>query len=502
MWKALITLVALAPSIWMLWQAAGIPHLGYFHDDGLYAGTAAAVADGRGLKVESLPGEPWQVKYPPLYPLYLALGVKWEMALLLLVWLPLPALLYQLWRWRGDPLLVVLTGWNAYSVVFTGTSLSEVFATVLLLISVQELEKGRVRGAAVWAGLCYLTRTALIAWPAAAVLWLLWKRRWRDAGVFVAIFAPVLAAWSAFVATHTPAGLRGGLVYYLSYTQFFRENMDSSVWTTVLSTNAQELLASFGGILFFNSGDSFWEVNFARVLFFGAVSGLIRQYKRDGLSAYMLMTVPYTVLLVVWNFVPNPRFVFPVFPLLLDGLLTELRYFRGMLEKTWAKQPVATVVLGTLVAAGVLWMLQRNAVAAWQYSANIPLSYRAIAADREKVYAWIRTNTPADANFLAYEDPALRRRTGRHGIGIHCPTRLFYTNDTAGIHRHHDQLIVNMRAENLQYVLIGPNDLSQELIMTDRTKILENWKTRKDLETVYENERFLVRRLRPLQSGM
>jgi hypothetical protein len=502
MWKVLITLVALGPSIWMLWQAGGLPHLGYFHDDGLYAGTAAAVAEGRGLKVESLPGEPWQVKYPPLYPLCLAIGVKWEMALLALVWLPLPMLLYQLWRWRGDPVLVFLMGWNVYSVVFTGTALSEVFATVLLLISVQELEKGRVRAAALWAGLCYLTRTALIAWPAAAVLWLLWKRRWRDAGVFAAIFAPVFAGWSTFVATHTPPGLKGGLVYYLSYTQFFRENMGSDVWPTVLSTNVQELLGSLGGILFFNSGDSFWEVNFARVLFFGAASGLVRQYKRDGLSPYMVMTVPYMALLVVWNFVPNPRFVFPVFPLLLDGLLTELRYFRDMLQKTWEKQRGATVVMGTLVAAGVLWTLQRNAVAAWQYSASIPLSYRAMAADRELVYAWIRTNTPPDANFLSYEDPALRRRTGRHGIGIHCPTRLFYTNDTKGIYAHHFGLIDNMPAENLQYVLIGPNDLSQEIVATDRAKILENWKTRTDLETVYENDRFLVRRLRRLQSGM
>ena len=40
MWKVAITLLALLPSLWAIWQAGGIPHLGYFHDDGIYAGTA------------------------------------------------------------------------------------------------------------------------------------------------------------------------------------------------------------------------------------------------------------------------------------------------------------------------------------------------------------------------------------------------------------------------------------------------------------------------------
>ena len=60
----------------------------------------------------------------------------------------------------------------------------------------------------------------------------------------------------------------------------------------------------------------------------------------------------------------------------------------------------------------------------------------------------------------------------------------------------------NMAAENLQYLLLGPNDLAQEIQSADREKILDNWKTRPDLETVYENARFRVRRVRPPQSGL
>ena len=438
------------------------------------------------------------MKYPPLFPLYLALGVKWELALRFLVWLPLPLLLWQVWRWRGDAVLVVLLGWNIFSVVFAGTTLSEVLATVLLLASIRDLEEGRTRRAAVLAGLAYLTRTALIALPAGAVLWLLMKKRRREAGAFAAIFAPFFLGWSAFVATHSAAGVKGGSVYYLSYGQFFRENMDWEIFPRVVSVNAQELVGSLGELLFFNGGESFWEVNFARVLVFGAVAGLARQ----GARPYTVVAVLYLALLTVWNFVPNARFVFPLLPLLLDGLLTELRHFRDMLKVTWTTQRGATIVIGALVAAGALWTMQRNAIAAWTYAAAIPLQYRELAADREMAYAWIRANTPVEANFLVYEDPALRRHTGRHGIRIHCPTRLFYTNDTKALIACYAALIGNMRDENLQYVLIGPNDLSQDLVTVDREKVLADWKTRADLETVYENARFRVRRLRPIQSGM
>ena len=206
------------------------------------------------------------------------------------------------------------------------------------------------------------------------------------------------------------------------------------------------------------------------------------------------MAIPYLVLLVVWNFVPTERFLFPLLPLLLAGLVTELRHIYAMLQSTWEKQRGATIVIGALVAAGAFWMVERNSLAAWRSPIAIARNYRELAADRDLAYQWIIANTSPDANFLAAEDPALRRHTGRHAIGIHCPARYFYTNDMKGIYAYHDSLIRNMSAENLSYVLIGPNDLAQDLNGSDREKILSDWKTRPDLETVYENSRFQIRR--------
>ncbi|MBY0232650.1 MAG: glycosyltransferase family 39 protein [Gemmataceae bacterium] len=48
------------------------PSAGHRHDDGVYLGTARALAEGRGYVLGDLPGTPPQTKYPPLYPALLA----------------------------------------------------------------------------------------------------------------------------------------------------------------------------------------------------------------------------------------------------------------------------------------------------------------------------------------------------------------------------------------------------------------------------------------------
>ena len=47
--------------------------VGAYQDDGVYLVTAKALADGQGYRHLELPGEPFQTKYPILYPLFLAL---------------------------------------------------------------------------------------------------------------------------------------------------------------------------------------------------------------------------------------------------------------------------------------------------------------------------------------------------------------------------------------------------------------------------------------------
>lgn len=52
-------------------------YFGQYHDDGIYLVTARALAEGRGFKIISLPGEPAQTKYPIGFPLLHA--VLWKL---------------------------------------------------------------------------------------------------------------------------------------------------------------------------------------------------------------------------------------------------------------------------------------------------------------------------------------------------------------------------------------------------------------------------------------
>src|ERR1051325_8907984 len=85
----------------MAWMVRDVPHLGYFQDDALYWLGAKSLADGQGYRIPSLPGAPFQTKYPPLYPWMLTAvwkldrvfpqNLRWA---LLMSWLLLPVYLW------------------------------------------------------------------------------------------------------------------------------------------------------------------------------------------------------------------------------------------------------------------------------------------------------------------------------------------------------------------------------------------------------------------------
>ena len=99
-----VILLALGPSAYLAWTLRSMPHLGFYHDDSIYWVSAESLAKGDGYRIESLPGEPYQTKYPPLYPALLA--VVWKLnphfpanlpAATLLAWLLFPAFLAMVW---------------------------------------------------------------------------------------------------------------------------------------------------------------------------------------------------------------------------------------------------------------------------------------------------------------------------------------------------------------------------------------------------------------------
>src|SRR5260370_14515344 len=147
---------------WAYWTALHAPAVGMFHDDGIYAVTAKALATGRGYHIVSLPTEIAQTKYPILFPVLLA--VVWKLFpefprnlfwltlapfLCTLVW---GALAYRLFREKtgSGAASMTLTGWMAVApwVLFLGTALlsESLFAALMTgaLVLLGRLETGRV----------------------------------------------------------------------------------------------------------------------------------------------------------------------------------------------------------------------------------------------------------------------------------------------------------------------------------------------------------------------
>jgi hypothetical protein len=219
------------PSAFFAWANRDMPQFGSIHDDSVYFVVGKSWADGNGHRIASVPGQPWEAKYPPLYPmllsavwmvspkfpenLNLATAVSW-------LWLPpllwLARLLYRRyafpawWAWS----MVALIALNPYVQLFSASLLSELPFTVLLL-AVLLLAPRSALGAGLVAGLAYLTRTAAL--PLLFVLPIIYatKRQWRSAAVFVGSMLPFLIAWTAWTAAHRTGASDPYLMYYVDY---------------------------------------------------------------------------------------------------------------------------------------------------------------------------------------------------------------------------------------------------------------------------------------------
>jgi hypothetical protein len=80
--KSRLPLVALAGSVGLFlvvgWLSLSMSDFGANHDDGIYAVTGRSLAATGEYRITSLPGEPFQRKYPVVFPAMLA--VVWRIA--------------------------------------------------------------------------------------------------------------------------------------------------------------------------------------------------------------------------------------------------------------------------------------------------------------------------------------------------------------------------------------------------------------------------------------
>jgi hypothetical protein len=483
-----VCLLALAPSAYLAWTFRPMPHLGYYHDDSIYWVSAESLAQGHGYRIASLPGEPYQTKYPPLYSALLA--VVWKLspefpsnlaAAMLFAWLLLPISLGMLWLVlrqygfgrREQYLLMLVAGLSPIAATFSISLMPELLFTALLLASVILAERaclpGVSRWVAIFGGIC--GALALVTKSAAAPLILTGplcfalRKQYIKGALFLAPILAAMAGWQWWVAGHVSSARDLVTLYYTNYLGFQIYNVPLRDLPLVAWHNLDAFLMGAGRLLTFDV--PFGSKHLERVVAVAAITGTIRLVRRTGMLQYPVLALGMSAVLMVWHFPPDQRFVFPLYPLLLAGLWTELSNIGRALKIAWAKPAFAdrsAALAGAAVLAGFgLFIAFTSLFGLFSFLPGLFSTYRTDFQARRPAYEWIARNTPRDANVYAYDDPLLFLYAGRKSCSLPIPTKLQYHDDQDGIDRLLHSIPEFTQQQRLDYVLLSYDDFYRDL---------------------------------------
>ncbi|MBV9464255.1 MAG: hypothetical protein JO317_08515, partial [Verrucomicrobiae bacterium] len=402
--RAFVALLALLIAVLAL-ASVSVEIFALYEDEGIYAASSESLLRGHGYRVDSLPGQPPNAKYPPAYPIFIAglrailplepfeqtLALKLSGALFL--W-GLAALFYRDLKkdfgWeRGRARIAALFLATASTCIsFSTVVMTEMMFTLVLWMMLRTAWRNHQPSPSsnlavvAWGVLIYYLRTAGVAFWAAYLgwRWRLKQRRavWIAAAAWIAATIPWKAwcAWSlADFARREPA-LSKLLAYYLSYGYHIDAvRSDASPLTFILKLvlkNAVDSLSSLGD-LFVPIG-LIYASNLTEptgpVKYFPILGGVVvillagwgfRRLRHPAKLLIVGALVAHVGLFLIWPWPFSVRFYVPVFPLLILGAGEALKAFDGTWERV--RNVVVLVVLGlqwlmtlSLTPGGTMWI--------------------------------------------------------------------------------------------------------------------------------------------------
>ena len=442
--------------------------VGSWLDDGIYLATAKALADGVGYRHIELPGEPYQTKYPILYPFVISLvwrifpdfpdNVRIMQVLNVVFWTAGSWIAYLLVRrtWRLPWWLVAcgvtLAFANTGTLAVIQTSMSEPLYFMLSMAALTLVVRAAAQkaGPTVWVAAIggvlvsasYLTRAIGVTLIAACVAELLIRRRWRlliVVGILMGLGVGGWQAWCAYAAKANAA---------VPVTSAFGYNLDYSSW--IPSTPGE-----LARVVFHNTAGSAidylsllipppqrWISDLlsrgtgGRLLLYAcllAVSGLTLlglaaawRRSRTAIHIYLLF---YLGLVWVWPMSPMRLFL-PVLPLLLTASLAGLftlvllvcRFVLLMPQEAatnangetapWWFKFRAGSRPATIAAVAVVCVLSYKTVGILVAQPGKEFIKRA-EQQREGLIGLLRSHTPPDAVICATDTGYLHLRTQR-----------------------------------------------------------------------------------------
>ena len=477
-------ILILLPSAIFAWRARDMPEFAYLHDDGLLFVSAKSLATTGSYDISSLPGNPAQTKYPPLFPLYIS--TVWRinpsfpdnLALAtLFCWILLPiclALCLVLYRSDGIPplktwILTSLLGLSPYMILFGSRLFSEMFFTCFVLAALL-LARRQTRNALLLAGIAaacaYLARTAGIALLVAIPAVLVWRKQWRLIAWFVLPFLPVVIGWTLWTVTHRVHTTDYTDLYYTDYLGGWLMNVGWDNLAVVVWKNTDEVLYGMGSLAL-PKIFSFLPIKIlSEMIGVAMIAGVVRMVRKGIAVDYALFALVSVGILLIWHYPSNERFVLPVFPLLLVGLATELERLWGMLKSAMHHKDVSQriVAAGFGAAAGVVVLaaLGLQVYMTAIYLKDTSDQSRPKLADRRAAYSWMRANLPSSDALLSFDDPSLYLYSGHHSTSLLLQPRWWYAEDHASEINAYRDLAAVCRLRHLSHLYLTDTDFSRD----------------------------------------
>ena len=220
--------------------------------------------------------------------------------------------------------------------------------------------------------------------------------------------------------------------------------------------------AGIGGLLVTNLSDAEWLRALCRLVALLSLIGLLRLARRTSALQYFVFALCYMLMLLVWHFPPNERFLVPIFPILLAGLAEELGFHAGLVKRSFRSPDIAlravAVLLATLFAGLCVTALGTGAEVYHSYLPRFFRSEQAQFREDRRLCAWISANTPDDATFLAFRDTRIGEWTGRRAIRLIVPPALYYDGDKAETDRYFRSLVDFARRYGITYIVVSDTD--------------------------------------------
>lgn len=503
-------ILLVAPSGWFAWNYRSMPHLGAYHDDAVLWLSAQSLAENHGYRIPHLPENPAQTKYPPLYPVLLSL--VWRIAgafpknlppVVALQWSFYPFYVGLVWLYfrrcgfgnLAASALTTIPALCPITILLSVSPMTELPFTVVLLSLMLLLENrdeprlGVATG--VLAAVAFLIRTNAIVLVASVPFVAFLQRRFRSA---VAFLAPLLAAilgWQFWCYRNAFAAQDDMVSYFTSYVGFYVRTFSWPDLPHRMWVNFAAVVEALGRLVVFNVDNVLGFRMLDWLLTVTAVAGVVILFRKD-VRQYPIFAVLFVAVLVLWQYPPDTRFVYPLLPLYVAGLATKLGEVASLAVETWRRKRGADRVAAAFVLSLIL-LLAAGSLASTVYGmvGVLPEYF----ADRESqraemapVYAWIAEHTRPDDRFAAYDDTLLYLNANRPGYSVPLLPRLVYGQDRTAVPGYISGLGQFWREKHVDYVLVTKYDFRRDLHEVALDALKELVQDRSRFEPVYTDQ--------------